>query len=235
MTQNINVNKIHPHPHNPRRDLGDLIELAESIKAKGILQNLTLVPYIDATGALVEGEYTSVIGHRRHAAAKLAGLAEVPCVISDMSEKEQIATMLLENIQRNDLTIYEQAQGFQMMLDLGETVNGIADQTGFSESTVRRRVKLLELDPDKFEASIERGATLMDYAELEKTPLGTGTQKTWENICAGTSGVGLITPGAGQHPGLSPRSPRNPAHGGTARKSRRRSRNPPSARRPDRD
>ena len=161
MTQNIDVNKIYPHPHNPRKDLGDLSELAESIRTKGILQNLTLVPRDDDT-------FFSVIGHRRHAAAKIAGIAEVPCIVSNMSEKEQIATMLLENIQRSDLTIYEQAQGFQMMLDLGETVNGIAEQTGFSETTVRRRVKLLELDQDKFEKATKSGATLMDFAELEK-------------------------------------------------------------------
>nr|WP_315022946.1 ParB/RepB/Spo0J family partition protein [uncultured Aminipila sp.] len=157
----IPVDKIYPHPDNPRKDLGDLEELAESIKAKGILQNLTLVPRDDET-------YFSIIGHRRHAAAKLAGLAEVPCVISEMDHKEQVATMLLENMQRSDLTVYEQAQGFQMMIDLGESVSGISGKTGFSESTVRRRVKLLELDQDKFKESVGRGATLMDYAELEK-------------------------------------------------------------------
>lgn len=157
----IQVDKIYPHPDNPRKDLGDLEELAESIKAKGILQNLTLVARDNET-------YFSIIGHRRHAAAKLAGLTEVPCVISEMDHKEQVATMLLENMQRSDLTVYEQAQGFQMMIDLGETVSGISGKTGFSETTVRRRVKLLELDQDKFKESIERGATLMDYAELEK-------------------------------------------------------------------
>ena len=51
----------------------------------------------------------------------MAGLETVPCIVSDMDEKEQTSVMLLENIQRSDLTVYEQAQGFQMMLDLGET------------------------------------------------------------------------------------------------------------------
>lgn len=169
MLQLIDVNKISSHPDNPRKDLGDLTELAGSIKAKGILQNLTVVPYIgEVTGEPIENLYRVVIGHRRLAAAKLAGLAEVPCIVSDMSIKDQVATMLLENMQRNDLTIYEQAQGFQMMLNFGETMNGIAEQTGFSGSTVRRRVKLLELDQDKFKTSVERGATLMDFAELDK-------------------------------------------------------------------
>lgn len=76
--------------------------------------------------------------------------------------------MLLENMQRSDLTVYEQAQGFQMMLDLGETIANIAEKTGFSETTVRRRIKLLELDQEKLKESVLRGATIMDYAELEK-------------------------------------------------------------------
>ena len=169
MLQNISIEKLCPHPDNPRKDLGDITELAESIKAQGILQNLTVVPYIgEVTGMPIEGLYRVVIGHRRLAAAKLAGLKEVPCAITDMTPQEQIATMLLENMQRSDLTVYEQAYGIQMMLDLGETVSNISEKTGFSETTVRRRVKLLELDPEKFKASAGRNVTLMDYAELEK-------------------------------------------------------------------
>ena len=169
MIQYIEISKIYPHPDNPRKDLGDLTELAESIKANGILQNLTVIPYIgEVTGEILEGKYRVIIGHRRLAAAKLAGLAEVPCMVSDMKLREQVATMLTENIQRSDLTIYEQAQGFQMMLNFGDSVNDISGRTGFSETTVRRRVKLLALDQDKFKKSVERGATLLDYAELDK-------------------------------------------------------------------
>lgn len=156
----LSVNQLHPHPDNPRKELGDLTELADSIKASGILQNLTVVP--DNTG------YTVIIGHRRLAAAKLAGLTEVPCVITEMDQKEQIQTMLLENMVRSDLTPYEEAQGFQMMLDLGSTVEEIAEKSGFSKTTVRHRVKLLDLDADKFKKSEARGATLQDYLELEK-------------------------------------------------------------------
>lgn len=63
-----------------------------------------------------------------------------------MSYKEQVGTMLTENMQRVDLTIPEQAEGFQMMLDLGDTVEDIANKTGFSESTVRHRVNIAKLD-----------------------------------------------------------------------------------------
>lgn len=169
MITNISVERLNPHPDNPRKDLGDLTELAESIKSRGVMQNLTVVPYLgEVTGQPIEGVYRVVIGHRRLAAAKLAGLTELPCVISEMDHRDQVATMLLENMQRSDLTVYEQAQGFQMMLDLGETAATIAEKTGFSETTIRRRVKLTELDQKKFAASLKRGGTLMDYAELEK-------------------------------------------------------------------
>ena len=160
MIQNISIERLCPHPDNPRKDTGDLSELAESIKARGVLQNLTVVAHDD--------DFRIVIGHRRHEAAKLAGLTELPCVIAEMDHKEQVATMLLENMQRVDLTLYEQAQGFQMMLDFGESVADIAEKTGFSETTVRRRVKLMELDPETFKESASRNATIMDFIALEK-------------------------------------------------------------------
>lgn len=159
------VNRLHPHPSNPRKNLGDLTELADSIKANGVLQNLTVV-VDDPTSTI--SDFTVIIGHRRLAAAKKAGISEVPCVVAEMTPQEQVKTMLMENIQRSDLTVYEQAQGFQLMLDMGETVESIAKDSGFSQSTIRRRVKLLELDPDKFRKSEARGATLQDYLELER-------------------------------------------------------------------
>lgn len=139
---NIGVEHIHPHPDNPRKDLGDLAELVESIRKNGVMQNLTVIPLEDQSG-----EYTVIIGHRRHAAATKADIKELPCrIIEGMSKKEQVSTMLEENMQRSDLTIYEQAQGFQMMLDLGETEDSIAEKTGFSKTTVRRRLNIAKLD-----------------------------------------------------------------------------------------
>lgn len=164
----IPTSMLFPHPDNPRKNVGDVTELAESIKTNGILQNLTVVPRLDGDTKWDGEAYTVIIGHRRLAAAKKAGLGELPCIVREMSPQEQVKTMLMENMQRSDLTVYEQAQGFQMMLDMGETVESIAKESGFSQSTVRRRVKLLELDADKFKKSEARGATLQDYVELEK-------------------------------------------------------------------
>lgn len=158
----IPIEALKPHPDNPRKDVGDITELAESIKANGVFQNLTVLK-----GDILDG-YTVIIGHRRLAAARAAGLTELPCMVVEMDEREQISTMLLENMQRNDLTVYEQAQGFQMMLDLGETESDIAEKTGFSKTTIKHRLKLLELDPEEFRKSQERQPSMADYIELEK-------------------------------------------------------------------
>ena len=91
----IPVDELQPHPDNPRKDVGDVTELAESIKKNGIFQNLTVLRNCDPE----TGKSTVIIGHRRLAAAKLAGLKEVPCMVVEMDKKEQIATMLLENMQ----------------------------------------------------------------------------------------------------------------------------------------
>ncbi|WP_409969588.1 ParB/RepB/Spo0J family partition protein [Bengtsoniella intestinalis] len=178
MLQFISVDKIHPHPQNPRKELGDLTEIAASMSENGILQNLTVVPtanlrYDKEAMTWVEDEtqgtqYTVIIGHRRLAAAKLAGLTEVPCVITQMTAQEQQRTMLIENIQRADLLPIEQAQGFQLMLDMGDTLEDIAQKSGFSTSTVRHRTKLLDLNQKKLKQATERGGTMSDYIALEK-------------------------------------------------------------------
>lgn len=81
----LSVDKLHPHPDNPRKDLGDLTELTDSIKVNGVFQNLTVVPEGDGC--------TIIIGHRRCAAAKAAGLTEVPCIVTEMSEREQLQAL----------------------------------------------------------------------------------------------------------------------------------------------
>lgn len=165
----ISIERLHQHPKNPRKNIGDVSELTESIKKSGILQNLTVVPWVsELSGASEEGQYTVVIGHRRLAAAKKAGLKELPCAIKEMTPAEQLATMLAENVQRNDLSPIEQAEGIQMMFDIGETVSDVVQKTGLSESTVRRRTKLLELDRDKLRATEGRGATIADYEKLNQ-------------------------------------------------------------------
>lgn len=158
--QMLPVQQLMPHPQNPRKHLGDLQELADSIRENGILQNLTVV----------EGDqgYTVIIGHRRLAAAVMAGLDAVPCTVAQMTPAEQIKTMLMENMQRSDLTPIEQADGFQMVLDMGMTFEEVARDSGFSQSTIRRRLKLRDLDRQTLEDRLTQGATLMDLVKLEQ-------------------------------------------------------------------
>lgn len=158
----IDIAAIAPHPKNPRKNLGDLSELTASIKTFGVLQNLTVVP--DGTNG-----YVCLCGHRRLAAAEAAGLQTVPCTIADdMSEKTQVQIMLLENMQRNDLTLQEEAQGLQMMLDLGSSIAEIVRDTGMSETKVRHRVKMNELDQETLAEKLTGQIQINDLIKLER-------------------------------------------------------------------
>lgn len=158
----IRADRIDPRPGN--RDIGDVTELAQSLKAEGMHTPMTVVPHIDG----IEGRYTNVAGHRRLEAAKLAGLEEVPCIVRELGKADRIAMMLTENTQRKDMTALEEADALQQLrLELpGGTVAAVAKRTGFSETTVRRRMRLAELDSGKAKQAEERGATLRDFEKL---------------------------------------------------------------------
>lgn len=169
----IPAEQIHEHPDNPRKNLGDLEELSESIKKKGIMQNLTvMIGHWDEKGKWQQDGYTLLIGHRRFAAGKMAAVSEYPCrVIEKIDYKDQIGIMMEENMQRNDLTIWEEANGFQMMLDLGDTEEQIAEKTGFSKSTIKHRLNIAKLDQDVLKEKEQNDGyqlTLKGLYELEK-------------------------------------------------------------------
>lgn len=166
---NLPVEYLVPHPQNPRKELGDLTELTKNIKENGIYQNLTVVP-VNEDKEGEEPKYMVLIGHRRLAAAKAAGLKEVPCAINRKAdEREQLQIMLEENMQRTDLTILEQAQGFQQLLDFGVNIETISQKSGFSQTTIRRRLEIAKLDQKKLkEVSTSRQLSLTDFDELTK-------------------------------------------------------------------
>lgn len=172
---NLLVSQLIPHPDNPRKDLGDITELTESVKKNGVLQNLTVTP-IDKDGNPAgknnADRYMVIIGHRRLAAAKAAGLWDVPCtIVEEITHDEQLLMMLEENIQREDLTIYDQAQGFQMMLDLGQTVEDIEEKSGFSKTTIYHRLNIAKLDKETLKEKQEDDSfqlNMSDLYELEK-------------------------------------------------------------------
>ena len=137
----LDIIKLKHHPDNPRKNIGDITELTDSIRKNGVMQNLTVIPEDDM--------YLVLIGNRRFEAAVAAGLTRLPCkIVTGLTPAQQLGIMLEENMQRNDLTVIEQAQGFQLMLDFGETVKTVSEKTGFSEKTVKHRLNINLLNQD---------------------------------------------------------------------------------------
>ncbi|MCL2581016.1 MAG: ParB/RepB/Spo0J family partition protein [Streptosporangiales bacterium] len=136
----IPVDRVLPHPGNIRTELGDLEEMAASMRAHGVLQPLTVQP---APGK--PGQVRILAGHRRLAAAKAAGLRTVPVIVREPDgEPEEL--MLIENCHRRDLSVMDKAEAMGTLLDKGYNAAKIARTTGFSESTVSSYTALLELD-----------------------------------------------------------------------------------------
>lgn len=140
---NIKLEQLKIHPNNIRKEYDGIDELAQSIKENGIMQNLTVVPDKDAAGT-----YFVVIGNRRLTAARQAGIETAPCIIVDnMSDKDQITTMLTENMNRKDLKFYEEAAAVQMcMKDFGFDMDEMEKKTGLSKTTLHHRLNLAKLD-----------------------------------------------------------------------------------------
>lgn len=136
----IPATQLKPNPANPRKSVGDVTELAASIKAQGLQQQLLVTP----AGNDKDGKplYRIVIGHRRYQACIKAGLSMIPCTIRDLTDREEREIMLIENTHRADLTPIEEADGYQGLLDLGASIDELADKTGRSASFVRRRIKI---------------------------------------------------------------------------------------------
>lgn len=148
----IKIEDLKIHPKNIRRKYEGIEELAQSIKENGIMQNLTVVPDKEE-----EGKYLVVIGNRRLTAAREAGLETAPCVIvEDMAEKEQITTMLMENMNRKDLTVYEEAEAMQMCFeDFGLKVEELEEKTGLSKTTINHRLNIAKLDKETLVEKVE--------------------------------------------------------------------------------
>lgn len=144
--QQIPVGDLRPNPDNPRKQVGDVTELAQSIRQQGIRQNLLVTPMREATGPNESRiVYRIVIGHRRWTAAKQAGLETVPCAIAELTPREERELMLVENTQRTDLTPMEEADGYQGLLDLGSSVKDMAERTGRSQTFVRGRLRIASI------------------------------------------------------------------------------------------
>lgn len=157
--QTLPLTMLAPHPDNIRRRIGDVAELAKSIQGTGILEPLLVLP------AGEDGKHLVVAGHRRLAAARKAKLAEAPCIVRDLDPAEVLEAMLVENVQRADITPVEEGKAYaRLTTELGHTVKELARKVGRSEATVKSRLNLVTL-PDEVLAEVEAGKVTLGDAE----------------------------------------------------------------------
>ncbi|HEV1286564.1 MAG TPA: ParB/RepB/Spo0J family partition protein [Bryobacteraceae bacterium] len=168
--QRIPLAQLRESPMNPRKafDAAKLKELAESIRQKGILTPLLVRrrKYELASKAATEPDMTYEIlaGARRFRAAKLVaeilGAGDAPCLVLEVGDTAALEIITMENLQREDLTALEEAQGFKQLLDLGKyDVGELAKRLGKSQSYVYQRIKLVDLAPDAAKALVENRIT----------------------------------------------------------------------------
>jgi len=139
----VPIDKLAPNPNQPRTEFGDLSELIESVKEKGVLEPLLVRP------SDVGGRYMIIAGERRYRASLEAGLAEVPCIELDVDDKEVAEISLIENLQRKDLTPFEEADGLQALADrFGYRHEDIAKRIGKSRSSITETISLAAMPTD---------------------------------------------------------------------------------------
>jgi len=148
----VPVGSIRPNSRQPRRRLdGEGIdELAESIRAQGLVQPVVV-------RASAEGGYELIAGERRWRAARAAGLATVPALVRETDDRDSLLLALVENVAREDLSPVDEARAYAVLMDeFGLGLGEVAEQVGRSKPTVSNRVRLLEL-PDDVLGLVERG------------------------------------------------------------------------------
>ena len=134
----ISIEKIDPSARQPRNKLGDLKDLVASIKEKGVLEPILVRP--------LEGRYEIIAGERRFQASRKAELKEIPCIEMDVEDNEAMEISLIENVQRKDLDVFEEADGLKALADIyGYNHQQVADKIGKSRSTITETINLSKI------------------------------------------------------------------------------------------
>jgi len=160
----IPISEIDANPDQPRTQLGNLDELAASIREKGVLEPIL----VRARG----NRYEIISGERRFRAATAAGLDEIPAIELDADDREVLEIALIENIQRKDLTPFEEAEGFQLLQEkFGYTHEKIAQVIGKARTTITETLQLNEI-PDRIrilcrQAGISNKSVLVQISRAE--------------------------------------------------------------------
>ena len=149
--ETIDINKIEPNSHQPRKNFNEdkIHELAESIKQHGLIE-----PLIVQKGK--KGFYTIIAGERRWRAAREAGVKEIPVVVKEYSDQQVMEIALIENIQREDLNAIEEAEAYERLIkDFNLKQDEVAERVSKSRVAITNSLRLLKLDPRVREMIIE--------------------------------------------------------------------------------
>ena len=180
----VKIADIEPNRDQPRKefDSAALAELADSIAQHGVLQPLLLRP-------MLSGGYRIVAGERRWRAARMAGLTEVPAVIREMTDSEEMLFALIENLQREDLTPLEEARGYRTLIEAQDlTQEEVSQAVGKSRPSITNALRLLNL-PEDIQEMLERGEitagharTLLSFPTEEGMRLGAQKAKEGASV-----------------------------------------------------
>lgn len=133
----VAIDKLDPNPEQPRVEIGDLTELVSSIREKGVLEPLLVKP------SGLNGRWMIIAGERRWRASREAGLREVPCIEMDVDDRAVAEIALIENLQRKDLTVWEEADGLSALGErFGYTHEEVARKVGKSRSSVTEAMSI---------------------------------------------------------------------------------------------
>ena len=155
----LRLSSIEPNKDQPRKQFDEdaLMELADSIRQHGVIQPLLVRP-------LDNGMYQLVAGERRWRASRMAGLMEVPVVIRDLSDHEAMEIALIENLQRKDLNVIEEALGYQQLMEKYDmTQEKVAERVGKSRPAVANALRLLNL-PEQVIDMVKTGEVTAGHA-----------------------------------------------------------------------
>ena len=134
----ISLDKIDPSPRQPRNQLGNMQDLMASIKEKGVLEPILV--------RLIEGRYEIIAGERRFLASKSIKLKEIPCIVMDVEDREALEISLIENVQRKDLDVFEEADGLKALSDIyGYNHAQVAQKIGKARSTITETMNLSKI------------------------------------------------------------------------------------------
>ena len=170
----IDLQQVEPDPSQPRSALGDLSELIASVEDKGVLEPILVRPKPDQPDSARPG-YRIISGERRYHAAVEAGLVQIPVIEMDVSEQEALEIALVENLQRKDLTPFEEGEGYRRLAEAhGYTHEDIAQAVGKSRTVITERLALLGMPAEVRTAAQALGvntkSSLVEIVKLCDSP-----------------------------------------------------------------